>query len=126
MATSQSSIAFINRFPKRKDKLDLDRIEEMFAAIDPKLKSMLRIDFSVVNDIKYYNGIVFKGFIDGVPTGILSGGQYDKLMKKMGKSDKAIGFAVYLDEIEKLSNKCKLLEKEIDALKKGNASARAN
>ena len=60
----------------------------------------IRIDFSVINDINYYNGVVFKGFVSGIPTGILSGGQYDNLMNKMGKSACAIGFAVYLDEIE--------------------------
>ena len=45
---------------------------------------------------------MFKGFISGVPTSIISGGQYDNLMQKMGRKDKAIGFAVYLDELEKL------------------------
>ena len=64
-----------------------------------------RIDFSVVNNMKYYNGIVFKGFVEGIPNGILSGGQYDKLMQKMGKQSKAIGFAVYLDDINKLPEK---------------------
>ena len=60
------------------------------------------IGFSVVNDMNYYNGLAFKGFIEGVPTGILSGGQYDRLMSKMGKKSQAIGFAVYLDELSKL------------------------
>ena len=62
----------------------------------------INIDFSVVNNMKYYNGIVFKGFVEGIPTGILSGGQYDNLMEKMGKKSRAIGFAVYLDELIKL------------------------
>ena len=53
--------------------------------------------------MSYYNGIVFKGFISGIPTGILSGGQYDNLMQKMGRKSGAIGFAVYMDELEKLS-----------------------
>lgn len=63
----------------------------------------INIDFSVVNDMGYYNGIVFKGFINGIPTGVLSGGQYDLLMQKMGSSKGAIGFAVYLDSLGKLS-----------------------
>ena len=62
------------------------------------------IDFSVVNDMKYYNGLAFKGFVEGVPVSIISGGQYDKLMNKMGKKSKAVGFAVYLDEISKVPN----------------------
>lgn len=62
----------------------------------------VRIDFSVINDMSYYNGIVFKGFVKGVPTGVLSGGQYDRLMRKMGRKAGAIGFAVYLDLLERL------------------------
>jgi len=61
----------------------------------------IRIDFSVVNDGKYYNGVAFQGFVEGVPTSVLSGGQYDKLMKKMKKEGRAIGFAVYLDGLER-------------------------
>lgn len=63
---------------------------------------MLRIDFSVVDDLHYYNGFVFKGFVPGLAGSILSGGQYDKLMQKMNRSAGAIGFAVYLDMLERL------------------------
>ena len=56
-------------------------------------------DFSVVNDMSYYNGIVFKGFIDGICDGILAGGQYDKMMQRMGRRSGAIGFAIYLDNL---------------------------
>ncbi|MBE7014067.1 MAG: hypothetical protein E7419_02530, partial [Ruminococcaceae bacterium] len=41
-------------------------------------------------------------FINGVPEGVLSGGQYDKLMNKMGKKSNAIGFAVYLDVLDRI------------------------
>ena len=67
------------------------------------LEDLLRIDFSVVNDMQYYNGIVFRGYVYGVPAGILSGGRYDRLMQKMGRMDGAIGFAVYLDELEHIA-----------------------
>jgi ATP phosphoribosyltransferase regulatory subunit len=62
----------------------------------------IRIDFSVTDDMKYYSGIVFKGFVKGIPTSVLSGGQYDNLMRKMGKESGAIGFAVYLDLLGEL------------------------
>ena len=64
--------------------------------------SKVRIDFSVVNDMSYYNGFVFKGFVNGIPSGVLSGGQYDSLMERMGKKSGAIGFAVYPDQLEAL------------------------
>ena len=60
------------------------------------------IDFSVVNDTNYYNGIVFKGFIKGLPNAVLTGGQYDRLMRRMQRKSGAIGFAVYLDEMDRL------------------------
>ncbi len=64
---------------------------------------IVRLDFSVVGDIGYYNGLVFKGFVSGVPEGLLSGGEYNGLMRKMGKKENAIGFAVYLDALERFT-----------------------
>lgn len=63
----------------------------------------INVDFSVINDMNYYNGIVFRGFVEGVPTGVLSGGQYDSLMTKMKRNGKAIGFALYPDLLERLT-----------------------
>ena len=64
----------------------------------------VRIDFSVVNDPGYYNGLVFRGYVDGIPERVISGGQYDRLMRKMGRQAKAVGFAVYLDTLERLES----------------------
>ena len=62
----------------------------------------VRVDFSIVNDMNYYNGIVFMGYINGIPAGVLSGGQYDKLMRRMGRDCRAVGFAIYMDQLERL------------------------
>ncbi len=65
-----------------------------------KYHNQIRIDFSAVNSLNYYNGIVFKGFIEGIPEAVLSGGQYDGMLHKMGHSElQGAGFAVYLDMI---------------------------
>lgn len=64
----------------------------------------LHLDFSVTSDLNYYNGIVIQGYIKGVPSIVLSGGQYDKLMHKMGKKSRAIGFAVYHDVLKQLNS----------------------
>lgn len=63
------------------------------------------IDFSVVDDIHYYNGIIFKGFVEGIADSVLSGGQYDRLMQKLKRRSGAIGFAVYMDQLERLEKK---------------------
>ena len=60
------------------------------------------IDFSVLGDMNYYNGIAFQGYVPGVPASVISGGQYDKLLGRMGKKGGAIGFACYLDQLERL------------------------
>jgi ATP phosphoribosyltransferase regulatory subunit len=76
---------------------------EIFAGSE--LEDRLVIDFSAVSDIKYYNGIVFRGFVNGVPDSVLCGGQYDRLMRRMGRESGAIGFAVYLDMLNYLPQK---------------------
>lgn len=60
----------------------------------------LRLDFSLVNDFGYYNGVIFRGYIDGVARRVLSGGRYDKLLSRMGKSMGAVGFAVYMNTLD--------------------------
>ena len=91
------------------DENTKNAIDKMFSVIDCltelNVADKINVDFSVVNDLNYYNGLVFKGFISGIPTSILSGGQYDKLMQKMKRSARAIGFAIYLDELSKLDGK---------------------
>lgn len=64
--------------------------------------SRVRFDFSIINDMSYYGGVVFCGFLDGICECVLSGGQYNKLMKRMGRKAGAIGFALYLDLLEGL------------------------
>ena len=63
------------------------------------------IDFSATGDLKYYNGIAFKGFLQGIPDPVLSGGQYDALMRRMHRKDRAVGFAVFLNRLDGLTEK---------------------
>lgn len=68
------------------------------------LQDRLYLDFSIVSDVNYYDGVSFKGFINGVPDSVLSGGRYDRLLNRLGKSCGAIGFAVYLDRLARLED----------------------
>ncbi len=95
--------------PKVKDVCRTDAAGAAIAELETLccvLKSMgaldcFALDFSVSNDMDYYNGIIFQGFVDGIPRHVLSGGRYDGLVRKMGKKADAIGFAVYLDLLER-------------------------
>ena len=69
-----------------------------------ELQDRLYLDFSIVSDVNYYDGISFKGFINGIPDSVLSGGRYDRLLNRVGKACGAIGFAVYLDRLARLED----------------------
>ena len=85
------------------DPAVLSQLRRITAALEQAgYADRIRFDFSAVDDPRYYNGFVFKGFIHGLPQRVLSGGQYDKLMQKMNRRCGAIGFAVYMDALERL------------------------
>ena len=56
----------------------------------------LRLDLSVFNHLDYYNGVMFNGYIRECPKAVIVGGEYDKLLEKMGKNVQALGFAINL------------------------------
>ena len=75
----------------------LEQMLEILSAYD--VENRLFLDFSIVNDVTYYDGVIFKGYINGIPDSVLSGGRYDRLLERLGRKSGAIGFAVYLDRL---------------------------
>ena len=83
-------------------KKSLDELKALYEALSAmKFSKNLQLDFSMINDIDYYSGIIFQGYVKGIPHAILSGGRYDNLMKKFDKDVGALGFALYLNELER-------------------------
>ncbi len=81
--------------------------DEPFREVLARLKKgpysdRFRVNPALSGDENYYSGIVFKGYLAGIPEAVLSGGRYDRLMRKLGRSSKAAGFAVYTDRLERL------------------------
>jgi ATP phosphoribosyltransferase regulatory subunit len=62
----------------------------------------VNLDISHTGDMKNYNGVTFCGYIEEIPFAVLSGGRYDSLLTKFGKPGGAVGFAIYLDQLEAL------------------------
>ncbi len=87
------------------EKLFIQFRDIVISCENDETKGKIVINFSLASDAGYYSGIIFKGFINGIPQSVLSGGQYDKLMKKLGSKGGAVGFAVYLDSFERLGEK---------------------
>lgn len=82
-----------------------EAISEMKELVDTLTElgygNSINVNFSIANNADYYNGVIFNGYIGGVPRAVLSGGRYDKLLFKLGKNSGAIGFALYLGELER-------------------------
>ncbi len=78
------------------------------------LAKKVKIDMSVINDFDYYNGIIFNGYIRGIPRAVLSGGRYDSIMRKFGKNKPALGFALYIGELDRALHTPK--EYDVDVL----------
>ena len=91
---------------------ELETLCELLSATD--VYDSVRIDFSVVNNMNYYDGVVFRGFLEGLSEGVLAGGEYGGLLRKMGRSASAVGFAIYLDLLEELETD--VPEYDVDAV----------
>ena len=82
---------------------ELKRLSSLLKSAGLYAKTVM--DFSIVNDMSYYNGITFQGFINGISQSVLSGGEYGKLLEKFSSKLDAVGFAVYIDALERLTAK---------------------
>lgn len=87
-----------------KDSLDaIQELEKVYynlsKIVDSNFLSKIKLDLSMFQDLDYYNGLIFKGYIRNLPKEILIGGRYDNLMSKLNKKTNAIGFVVNLDEL---------------------------
>ncbi len=84
------------------DQTRVDQLSGLIDSMPEALRSMIRIDFSLTGNSRYYNGIIFQGYVQGVPQRVLAGGQYDRMMERMGRRSKACGFALYLNLLERM------------------------
>ena len=72
-----------------------DELENLIAALDGLgLTDGVKLDFSLMGDNRYYNGILFRGYVAGAAGAVISGGRYDNMLKGMGIKGGAAGFAL--------------------------------
>ena len=76
-----------------------EKIAELQAS---PLAANYRVNFSIVANMTYYDGLAFSGYVSGIPTALISGGEYNRLMRRMAYDAGGVGFAVYLDTAEQL------------------------
>ncbi len=72
--------------------------------VDDYMKSItdnIIYDLSMVSELSYYDGIIFRGYIKGSNKAIIKGGRYDSFTEQYGFKIPAIGFTFELDELLK-------------------------
>ncbi len=106
----------------------LAELDALYAALAAAgLAGCVRLDFSMLNDQSYYNGVVFQGYVEGAPRVVLSGGRYDPLMRRFGKAGDAIGFAMYLDELDRVLADSRAWDADVLALyREGDDAAKVS
>lgn len=84
----------------QENKLDnalLDGLN-VLQALQTSFPSMtILFDLSLINPFDYYNGPIFKGYMEGYPSDIVRGGRYDYLTSEYGNRTQALGFSLDLD-----------------------------
>ncbi|HEX2938755.1 MAG TPA: ATP phosphoribosyltransferase regulatory subunit [Ruminiclostridium sp.] len=68
------------------------------------LKDKIIIDLGLVQQIDYYTGVIFRGYVQGSGEYVLSGGRYDTLAESFGTEMAATGFAVNTETISRCVN----------------------
>ncbi len=92
----------------------LDYLEKMYDILDENgFSENISIDLATVNDMDYYTGIVFKGYLDYTGESILGGGRYDNLMSNFGDSEVATGFGINLSLVSDRLSKITGIEENV-------------
>ena len=118
--TLPEALQELSELPCAEEAAHLDRVTGALRGTEAY--GLLKLDISTVNDLGYYNGLIFRGYVDGVPERVIAGGQYDPLVGKLGRKGGAIGFAVYLDALERLNETKDRLDADVLLLYPASAS----
>ncbi|WP_326911257.1 ATP phosphoribosyltransferase regulatory subunit [Sedimentibacter sp. MB31-C6] len=79
-----------------------DGINELYNIDKSITTKNITYDLSMVSELSYYDGIIFRGYIKGSNTEIIKGGRYDSFTEQYGYKIPGIGFSVELDELIKV------------------------
>ena len=88
LAHNERSLAAIDRLEK------LDHVLECYG-----VKDYISYDLGMLSKYNYYTGVIFKAYTFGVGNAVVTGGRYNSLLGRFGKSAPAVGFAIVIDDI---------------------------
>ncbi|WP_147534066.1 ATP phosphoribosyltransferase regulatory subunit [Bacillus marasmi] len=78
----------------------INQLRQLWEIIsDYGVEEHVKFDFTLINHMSYYTGILFELYAGNVGFPLGSGGRYDHLLEKFGKETGATGFAVRVDRL---------------------------
>ncbi|BAS28654.1 ATP phosphoribosyltransferase regulatory subunit [Limnochorda pilosa] len=78
----------------------LENLSEVWRLLDPHgVQGRVRLDLAMLRDMSYYTGMVLEGLVEDVGYLLVSGGRYDELVGRFGRTVPATGFALGLERL---------------------------
>ncbi|MFA1821859.1 ATP phosphoribosyltransferase regulatory subunit [Virgibacillus oceani] len=79
-------------------QVELENLTKVWEVLEAyQISEHVVCNLGIINNMDYYSGIIFQGFIENVGKPVLMGGRYDHLGAKYDKHIPAIGFAAEVD-----------------------------
>lgn len=76
-------------------------LKQLYSEFEKRgVSDKIRFDLGLVQEIDYYTGVIFRGYVKGAADNVLSGGRYDNLLTYFGASAPATGFAINTNFVE--------------------------
>lgn len=84
----------------QKSRAALENLIQVYEILKEKgLEKYISTDLGMVPNLDYYTGIIVKGFAKGVAFPVCSGGRYDNLTEKFGRTLPATGIAIGIERV---------------------------
>lgn len=78
----------------------LSYLEEIYGVLSAAgLNDHVQFDLGLIQNIEYYTGVIFRGFVQGAGSNVISGGRYDRLIGQFGKEIPATGFGLDVEAV---------------------------
>lgn len=82
----------------KRSRASLEYMHKIYDALSENSK-YISFDFSVMGQMDYYTGLVFRGYARGTGFSIVDGGRYDNLVSNFGADQPAVGFSVNINNL---------------------------
>ncbi|MBQ5851027.1 MAG: ATP phosphoribosyltransferase regulatory subunit [Lachnospiraceae bacterium] len=80
--------------------LAMNSLKEIYAVLKQQgLESFVSFDLGMMQELNYYTGVIFKGYVEGYGKVVLSGGRYGNLFEEGDDNFSGVGFGIDMDSL---------------------------